>query len=82
MGIVILHSIFKNAVKEQLSVKEEEHDPKGKFNGAKEVQYCFGSSYKFFIMSTHSAHNSQQPYDEMHQGHWLNIKFEFPQTGK
>ena len=32
--------------------------------------------------SLHSAHNSQQPYDEMHQGHWLNIKFEFPQTGK
>ena len=31
---------------------------------------------------SHSAHNSQQPYDKMHQGHWLNIKFEFPQTGK
>ena len=30
----------------------------------------------------HSAPNSQQPYDEMHQGHRLNIKFEFPQTGK
>ena len=34
------HRNHKNAVQEQLSVKEEEHDPKGKFNGAKEVQYC------------------------------------------
>ena len=26
-------------------MKEEEHDPKGKFNGANEVQYCFSSNY-------------------------------------
>ena len=34
------------------------------------------------VYSSHCVHNRQQPYDEMHQGHWLNIKFEFPQTGK
>ena len=31
---------------------------------------------------THCAHNCNQPYDEMHQGHWLKLKFWFPQTGK
>ena len=30
----------------------------------------------------HCVHNCNQPYDEMHQGHWLKIKFGFPQTGK
>jgi hypothetical protein len=26
----------------------------------------------------HCAHNCNQPYDEMHQGHWLKFKFGFP----
>ena len=30
----------------------------------------------------HCVHNCNQPYDEMHQGLWLKIKFGFPQTGK
>ena len=30
----------------------------------------------------HCVHNCNQPYDEMHQRHWLKIKFGFPQTGK
>ena len=29
----------------------------------------------------HGVHNYNQPYDEMHQGHWLKFKFGFPQTG-
>ena len=35
------HHNHKNAVYKQPSVKEEEHDPKGKFNGAKGVQHSF-----------------------------------------
>ena len=37
-----------------------------------------GSGLKKVGFHIHCA----QPYDEMHHGHWLNIKFGFPQTGK
>ena len=30
----------------------------------------------------HCAHNCNQPYDEIHQGHWFKFKFGFPKTGK
>jgi hypothetical protein len=40
------HRNNKNVFCEQLSVKEEEHDSKGKFNEAKEVQYCFSFNYE------------------------------------
>ena len=42
------------------------------------ADFFFGS----LQLSAHCVHNRQQPYDEMHQGHWLNVKFGFPQTGK
>ena len=32
------------------------------------------------MQGRHCVHNCNQPYDEMHQGHWLNINFGFPQT--
>ena len=35
-----------------------------------------------YLESAHCVHNCNQPYDEMHQGLWLRIKFGFPQTGK
>ena len=41
------------------------------------------SSYLDLIKNLeHCVHNCNQPYDEMHQGHWLKIKFGFSQTGK
>ena len=40
------------------------------------------SSYLDLIKKKHCVHNCNQPYDEMHQRHWLKIKFGFPQTGK
>jgi len=38
--------------------------------------------FKVCVLSKHCAHNCNQPYDEMHQGHWFKFKFGFPQTGK
>ena len=48
------------------------------------VCYFFETEKPIGIMPkpTHCAHNCNQPYDEMHQGHWLKFKFGFPQTGK
>ena len=34
------------------------------------------------VKDNHWVHNCNLPYDEKHQGHWLKIKFGFPQTGK
>ena len=38
--------------------------------------------FSFLAKFDHCVHNCNQPYDEMHQGLWLRIKFGFPQTGK